>query len=167
MSPLSKLFARPVAVARSQGGQVVFRDKEGRVLTQDDTRRAAKEREKTWRDELRELTDDGAMLHANLLNLANGTPTVVTNPITKEEQVQVPGAMVRLEANRFLKETLHGKAVNQADIHITEVNEARMAMLKAMPDHKLLEIIERRHKVVVDGPTTRLIESENPDGDAE
>lgn len=100
-----------------------------------------KERQKTWRAQLREMTDNGRPLFQLLYNLAEGLPIVHTLPDGRTSEPVVPSPEVMRGSAVDLLHMLHGKPVAQTEVTKAEEDAGRLMQVQAMSDEDLLKVI--------------------------
>lgn len=118
-----------------QGSFVVLRDEQNRPIAK---QLVVKTDNRTWREALKKLTNDGADIHEVLYNLAMGTPQVVKLEDGRESEPIVPSPEVRRAAAMDLHRIMHGKEVAETEVIKAEEEAHKMRALSAMSDHDIL-----------------------------
>lgn len=122
---------------------------------------------KSWRAQLREITNNGKELAEIMLSLAKGDAWQVRLPDGRVSAPVLPSSDVRLRAAVFLHETLFGRAVAQTEIVKAEQESREMDAIRALSDDQLEQeaarILEARKVRALDpGPVTEAEYVETP-----
>ena len=99
------------------------------------------EKQKTWRAQLREMTDNGKPLFQTLYNLSQGVPIVVGLPDGRESLPVLPSPETMRGSATDLLHMLHGKPVAQTEVTKAEEDAGRLMQVQAMSDEDLLKVI--------------------------
>lgn len=143
-----------------QGGMLIARDANNRIVSTTRPVERPTVEIKTWKKQLRELTETehGNILLVKMVNIAAGAPQrTVLDDGTYTEWV-VPTISEQRQAAQFLLEMGYGKAVPQTEVVKAEIESEDLEQYRAIPTKDLIEhlrpMLERGEEVVIEAESS-------------
>lgn len=132
---------KPPAKFFETAAHLTVRDEDGKVISRV-LRKKDESSRTSWRNALRQMTNNGQDLYLILYNIAKGTPYIPRLEDGREMEAIIPSIEAQRQAAKDLIEFLDGKAVQQTEVVKAEEQTKELDRLRAMSDEDLLKIIE-------------------------